>query len=94
MSCDRVSKASFHFVGLGSHLNFSVALADHFGGICRHRPGDVGGFEQPLLIYGEPAQVTEVLDIEVRSERADELGRLAERVGETERAGPAGPPKT
>ena len=59
-----------------------VVSVDHFGGVLAHGPADVGRVEQPLVVHGELAQVTEVLDIEVGSEGADELGRLIEGVGE------------
>ncbi len=51
-----------------------VVSVDHFGGVLAHGPADVGRVEQPLVVHGELAQVTEVLDIEVGSEGADELG--------------------
>ena len=40
------------------------------------------GSSSPLLVDRELAQVTEVLDIEVGSKRANELGWFAERVAE------------
>jgi hypothetical protein len=52
------------------------------GGVSGHGPADVGKVELALVIDGEPAQVTEVLDVQVGSERADELGWLVEGVGE------------
>src|SRR5438034_3153463 len=48
---------------------------DDVGGVLRHRPADVGGVEHSLLIDREPAQVAEVLDVEVRGHGADEPGR-------------------
>jgi hypothetical protein len=47
---------------------------DHFGGVSGHGLADVGGVEQPLVVDGEFAQVAEVLDIQVRGERAHEPG--------------------
>ena len=48
-------------------------LVDHFGGVLGHGAADVGGLEASVVIDGEPAQVTEVLDVQVGSERADEF---------------------
>src|SRR3954453_17376969 len=59
-----------------------LGSADYFGGVLGHGAADVGGIELAPVVDGEPAQIPEVLDIQVGRERADEPGRFAERVGE------------
>src|SRR6266542_1543885 len=55
---------------------------DDVGGVLRHRPAEIAGIERSLLIDREPAQVTEVLDVEVGGQGADEPRRRVEGVGE------------
>ncbi len=54
---------------------------NHLGRISSHRATDVGRGEQPPLVQWELAEISEVLDIQVRRERGEKGGWGIEWIG-------------